>query len=269
MKVFIHITFSICFVLISLSHSAWGQNAVLYDVTGSGAGVSSGGGFYLHYTMGQPAPGVSNIPANELKSGYWYVLDRLHIGPTSSVVITALALSFSRGGVDLRWAIGHADGLQGFNVYRSEREGSGFERLNAELIPSDKGSAYRDEGVRPGKSYWYQLGAIDRDGESFSFVVSIRIPVAKTTLYQNYPNPFNPSTTISFYLAKPEHVVLTIYDVQGKRIRQLMDTKRDFGHVDLSWDGTNDHGDPVGSGIYFYRLKTGKKIMTKKLTLLK
>ena len=62
---------------------------------------------------------------------------------------------------------------------------------------------------------------------------------------------------------------MTIYDARGKRVRQLVDGVYGFGKVDVSWDGTNDRGESVGSGVYFCRLRAGKDVFTKKLTLLK
>ena len=118
-------------------------------------------------------------------------------------------------------------------------------------------------------TYWYRLGAVDREGEFFSPIVSVETPTMKTTLYQNYPNPFNPTTTISFYLPGREHVVLVIYDVQGRRVRTLFDKNADFGRHDITWDGKDDRGVPVSSGVYFYRLVVGKTQLTKKLTILK
>ena len=95
------------------------------------------------------------------------------------------------------------------------------------------------------------------------------IPPGQSELYQNYPNPFNPSTTLSFYLPRAEHVVLTIYDVSGRMVRRLLDEPIGFGRTDLDWDGRNENGVRVGSGVYFYRLQAGKHVFTKKLTVLK
>lgn len=256
--------------LLSWQVSAEAQNDIPYDVMGGGGGQSSDASSYLQDTIGEQAIGIVTTPANIHKSGYWYCVDALHIGPTSAVLITAFKASLLANGVELRWAIGNADGLRGFNIYRSGEEGGPFERINASIIPPGPGEySYRDPHVRPRFTYWYRLGAVDSDGEFFSQVVSVEIPAAKTVLHQNYPNPFNPQTTISFYLAEREFVELTIYDAQGKQVRRLLAEVRDFGIHKIAWNGTNDWGEEVGSGVYFYRLVAGKTIETKKLTLLK
>ena len=88
-------------------------------------------------------------------------------------------------------------------------------------------------------------------------------------LYQNFPNPFNPTTTIDYNLARSSHVSLTLYDILGRRIRQLIDTEQSSGSQSAIWDGTDDDGNPVAGGIYFYRLRAGDFGETKKMLLLK
>jgi hypothetical protein len=95
-------------------------------------------------------------------------------------------------------------------------------------------------------------------------------PVAfRDALVQNYPNPFNPTTTIRFSLADREHVVLAIYDVRGSRVRTLIDEPRTAGEYHVEWNGENDSGVRVSSGVYFYRLVAGNFQATKKMVLLK
>lgn len=74
---------------------------------------------------------------------------------------------------------------------------------------------------------------------------------------QNHPNPFNDSTQIRFCLSRPEHVEMVIYDVAGRRVRKLVSTTVGFGWHRVNWDGRNDSGRHVSSGIYFCQLVTG------------
>ena len=74
-------------------------------------------------------------------------------------------------------------------------------------------------------------------------------------LHQNYPNPFNPSTTINFRLAKSGLVTLKIFDLSGRGIKTLIEGPRDAGVHTVTWDGTNQSGQPIASGIYVYRLQ--------------
>jgi hypothetical protein len=89
------------------------------------------------------------------------------------------------------------------------------------------------------------------------------------TLCQNYPNPFNQNTKMEFTLAKSCFVSLNIYNVTGRKIRTLVSEHLSSGYKSVLWDGKDDFGKEVASGIYFYRLKVGDFSETKKLTLLK
>jgi hypothetical protein len=73
-------------------------------------------------------------------------------------------------------------------------------------------------------------------------------------LFQNQPNPFSPETRIAFDLPKSGPVELVIYSVNGRLIRRLVKDTREAGRHTASWDGRDDAGEKVGSGIYFYQL---------------
>jgi hypothetical protein len=88
-------------------------------------------------------------------------------------------------------------------------------------------------------------------------------------LAQNAPNPFNPATRIRFALPEATHVKLTVYDVAGRRVKLLLDRQHEAGWVDVLWNGTNDQGRAVGSGVYFYKLEAGAFEARRKMVLLK
>jgi hypothetical protein len=88
-------------------------------------------------------------------------------------------------------------------------------------------------------------------------------------LYPIQPNPFNPTTTIRFSLARDGRVDVSVYDVQGRRVRTLMDGKRPAGLHTVSWNGRNDADTRVGSGVYWVQMKTGDYVSNKKMTVLK
>jgi len=88
-------------------------------------------------------------------------------------------------------------------------------------------------------------------------------------LEQNYPNPFNPSTTIRYSLAKKSDVVLEICNTLGQRVRMLVNGVRSTGQYESLWDGTNDNGRHVASGVYFYRLRTGEYNAVRKLVMIR
>lgn len=95
-----------------------------------------------------------------------------------------------------------------------------------------------------------------------------RIP-EKTYLYQNFPNPFNPITTLKFKIQQKQHVRLEIFDINGKLIRKLIDNELYKGSHEVLWDGKDKKGKQVSSGIYFYKLRSGRNYLTKKMTLLR
>ena len=86
---------------------------------------------------------------------------------------------------------------------------------------------------------------------------------------QNYPNPFNPVTVLSFTIDREEHVTLAVYDISGRLVRTLVDRRMRAGAYAEEWDGRDQNGNPVASGVYLYRLKTGNRALTRKAILLK
>ena len=88
----------------------------------------------------------------------------------------------------------------------------------------------------------------------------------KYDLLQNYPNPFNESTTIRFRLVRAEPVTITIYNMLGKRVREL---RTDGSQLQLEWNGTDENGVPVSSGVYFYRIVVGDFRKVRKMILLR
>lgn len=90
------------------------------------------------------------------------------------------------------------------------------------------------------------------------------IVLEETELYPSYPNPFNPSTTIRFSLPSSQRVVITIYDLLGRKVRMLLDQGMDRGIHTIEWRATSE-----SSGIYFCRLQTSENMLTRKLILLK
>ena len=88
-------------------------------------------------------------------------------------------------------------------------------------------------------------------------------------LYPNFPNPFNPETRIRFQLAENSDVKLMVYDVLGRKVRTLVSDRMDAGHHVINWDGLNDAGTDVASGMYVYRIKAGDFIAHRKMLLVR
>jgi len=88
-------------------------------------------------------------------------------------------------------------------------------------------------------------------------------------LFQNYPNPFNSSTIITYEIEKGEDATLKIYDILGREVRELVNSRQSPGKYRIVWDGKNNQAREVASGIYFYQLNAGNYKETRKLVLIK
>lgn len=92
------------------------------------------------------------------------------------------------------------------------------------------------------------------------------------SLAQNYPNPFNPSTTISYAVPEGSQLVgvkLSVFNIRGQLVRTLVDQQQGPGAYNVNWDGTDDSGRRISSGVYFYRLVADDFISTRKMVVLK
>ncbi|HEU4363871.1 MAG TPA: FlgD immunoglobulin-like domain containing protein [Candidatus Krumholzibacteria bacterium] len=114
----------------------------------------------------------------------------------------------------------------------------------------------------------------DVENGLFAFSVTPVAPApvaapAEFDLAQNAPNPFNPVTTIPFKLSRGGHIALAVFDVAGRRVRALVDGVLPPGLHEVSWDGRDDAGREVASGVYFYRMETLGRSATRRMVLLK
>lgn len=112
---------------------------------------------------------------------------------------------------------------------------------------------------------------IDFKGEPI--VESVEAPFTKRPpscfLYQNHPNPFNHQTKINFSLLRPEKITLNIYNGLGRHIRTLVNGTIPTGTHTLVWNGREQNGTPMETGIYFYRFSSKKIVQTGKMQLIR
>ena len=104
--------------------------------------------------------------------------------------------------------------------------------------------------------------------QMFDKPVETELP-SEFRLFQNFPNPFNPATRIQFALPEAGQVQLTIYNTLGQVVRDLFHGNESAGLQSVLWDGRNNAGEPVRSGIYFYRLKWGRHVSIRRMSLLR
>ncbi|MFZ5516472.1 MAG: Ig-like domain-containing protein [Candidatus Zhuqueibacterota bacterium] len=178
-----------------------------------------------------------------------------------------------RRGVALQWETTSEVAHSGFNVLRREASENAYRQVNTELIKSNGANSYNylDQSVEVGATYSYKLEDVSINGQHTEHD-AITIFVARPDRYelqQNYPNPFNPKTNIEYQLPMETRVSLKIYNIMGQEVKTLIDDVKEAGYHALIWNGLDNSGVAVSSGIYYYRMVTGSFVETKKMVLLR
>lgn len=193
------------------------------------------------------------------------------------VEMTSFTASVNKNSVTLNWSTATELNNMGFDIERkSDGNWSKIGFVQGKGTTSEKSIySFTDENLEFGK-FTYRLKQVDFDGSfSYSTIVEVEIGVpVNFSLEQNYPNPFNPSTIIKYSLPVESKVKLSIFNMLGEEVAQLVNETLSAGYHQLEWDGTNNFGQKVSSGIYFYRIETEspniqKFIDVKKMMLIK
>ncbi len=195
-------------------------------------------------------------------SDYFGPLER-HIYQLSGSIVPVELVNFTATvdgqSVILSWKTISETNNLGFEVQRSS------DNINFRKIGFVQGSGMQREPVTyqfvdrnlPISSYYYRLKQIDYRGDFkyYNLGEIIVSPPKSVELYPNYPNPFNSGTAISYDLPQKSFVNINIFDILGNKVRTLVKTEQNAGHHQTKWDGRNDFGSRVASGIYLYQLK--------------
>jgi hypothetical protein len=157
----------------------------------------------------------------------------------------------------------------GFHVYRSENGGP-REQLTTELLSGRSEYEFVDEEVpSSGAEYW--LREQTSSGTEYWYgpreLPSVAAPPLE--LSASYPNPFNPQTTITYSIPDMGLAQMTVYDVRGRVVKELLREVKPAGEHSLTWDGTNEGGEKVASGVYYVRLEFDGSVRSHKITMLK
>lgn len=138
---------------------------------------------------------------------------------------------------------------------------------------------YLLSGLVSGQTYTAGVTAVYTSGETQAATVQFtfnptaandnNVAPARTELVGNYPNPFNPNTTIKFANKENGMVKLNIFNVRGQKVRSLVNSQMAAGTHTINWNGTDDNGNVVASGVYMYNLECGRYTSTKKMILMK
>jgi len=207
------------------------------------------------------------------------------------VELASFTATAGEGWVTLSWCTESEVDNLGFHVYRALSPEGPYSRITKYLIPGTGNSAlaheysFVDREVEPGVTYWYKLEEVAFDGAKVQHGPVKAIPVAPISLPNlkleeeevptedflspNWPNPFNSDTYIRFGISSRCHVRLVIYNVLGQRVRALVDGELGANIYTVYWDGRDDVGMPVSSGVYLCMLQVGNFLRFTKMVLLR
>jgi hypothetical protein len=177
----------------------------------------------------------------------------------SSTLVLALSLSSSR--------------VSGFQMGRQVLDGGGAMWLSTSSYKLCSSLAQSITGLQEGTtkklySGFWNPWVVEMSPVEWEEVDYTQRPT-EFALRQNYPNPFNPTTIIEYALPKASEVKIQIYNILGQKVKNLVDESQDPGYKMIHWDGKDDNGKEVSSGIYFYRIEAKGFVKCKKMTLLK
>ena len=197
------------------------------------------------------------------------------LNPDGTVPVPTLLQNYSvsveDGSIVISWELFSVPEDFEFSILRSSDLGPTPEPIASPLIErAGNIFTFVDRSCEPGLRYSYSV-LIREDGicRTLFETEEVVIPSGRVILYQNHPNPFNPKTSIGYYLPERSSVTLSIYNVSGELVRTLVNGVQEKGHHEARWDGRDERGRPMSSGVYFYTLKAHKRRITKKMVLLK
>ncbi len=252
------------------------QDGTFYCISGTGNEL-----FFSHTFGGDRINSVNVLPSIDGNASYELLVGTrngsvvCYSGGLNAVPVELSSFTASAEGnsVSLNWTASTQLNNKGFAVERKYGN-EGYNEIT--FIKGDgttleqKSYSYRDKALKEGK-YAYRLKQIDLDGSvnySNEVNVSIEMP-SEFGLSQNYPNPFNPATTINFSLPLKSDVKLIVYDILGKEVKTLINGNREAGSYEIKWNGLNNNGQSVSTGIYIYRITAGTFTSEKKMILMK
>lgn len=249
-----------------------------YCISGKGDSL-----IYLHSFPGDWMYSVNKIPSVDGNFSYEMLAGTrdgkvvCFSGGTVAVPVelTSFAGYFSDNKVNLTWTTATETNNSGFDVER--KNSNNWEKIGF-VAGSGTTTEFRtysfiDENISSG-NYSYRLKQIDFNGTSeYSDAIEIEVTSPATyALKQNYPNPFNPSTTISYSLGDKVFVNLKVFDILGNEVSTLVNEEQEAGKYSFEFNTllfANRQGSALSSGVYFYSLKAGNFVSTKKMILLR
>ena len=192
-------------------------------------------------------------------------LAQIDVMASIPVALVSSNVRFSNGAVDVSWQLIDDVGVAGMRLLRQETGGTPVAIADWNDI---RDGHFEDRGVKPGGEYNYLLEITEE--RVFAYALgSVRVPTSSLALRQNHPNPVAGSTRIGFDLPAGGDVTLEVFDVKGRLVRRLVSGTLDARTHTVEWDGRNQRGATVGSGIYFYRLRSPSGTLTRKMSVIR
>jgi hypothetical protein len=189
------------------------------------------------------------------------------------VLLQSYAASLIESGIRVSWTLLAPVERSASHILRCSLPNGDFAELpQADIGQDNLTFTFVDKSIEPGMTYKYRVEVEETGGQRIMLLETeaISTPNLPLTLFQNHPNPFNPATTISYYLPEAAQVTLGIYDPAGRLVNRLIDREmKPKGMHQIEWQGRDNSGRAVASGVYFYRLQTGRETISKKMVLLR
>ncbi len=191
-------------------------------------------------------------------------------GMPVAVSLQDVQLDVQQGNAVLRWNVYAAAARPGFHVLRSEREDGNFERITHQTVTEGElGFEFEDEAIRGNRTYYYLLEESWGGNAGTKHGPFMLKNLVSNSLEQNYPNAFNPITNIRFSVAQRGPVKLVLYNVAGQRVKTLINKVLEADTYQVEWNGRDENGKDVSSGIYLYRMETSGFVASRKMTLVR
>jgi hypothetical protein len=186
------------------------------------------------------------------------------------VELSSFTATVNESDVTLNWTTSTETNNQEFEILRSAQNDNNWNQIGFieghGTTTEENVYSFVDKNLEPG-SYSYKLVQIDFDGtrnESEVVTVEILNQPDEYSISQNYPNPFNPATTIQYSIPENGNVALKIFNALGKEVANLVNEFQQPGIYKVNFNGEN-----LGSGVYYYRLESGRFSQTNKMILLR
>lgn len=250
----------------------------------AGASFMSHNSMELEFGLGQAEvssvrvrwPGGSEQTWTDVAANRYWVLQELDpVARPLSFALNSFAAERGTEGVRFTWWSAPSARVVTATLERRVDGGAWSAIVVLEGAAANSGEVWDDAPPAQGMADYRLVLTEDDDLQTVSGVSSFQfgdgnppVPTA-ASLGQNYPNPFNPTTRIEFELTRAERAVVRIFDPRGRLVRTLFEGEGVAGSNFVDWDGTNDEGDAVASGVYQYQLETPTKTDARRMVLVR